>query len=143
MESDPENKRQPGDSQSGGFRFEGPVTGGSQTFIDGDVRNLNITQGLSADELVKLESLFQPLKAEIAAAPPEKREPAGEKIEEIHDELAKGKAADPTRLNELLDALVAMVPGALSALVSMFANPILGALVGPATKAVLDHLHTK
>jgi hypothetical protein len=127
-------------AQSIGFQFNAPLTAETQTFVNGDVDNLNIHRGLSVNELRQLDVLFQPLKEQIQLLPQEKQGDAEEKVEELHAELAKGQGANASRLNQVVDTLVEMVPGALSAVVSMFATPVLGALVGPATSLVLDHL---
>jgi len=39
---------------------------------------------------------------------------------------------------KLVEGIVELVPGAVSAVVSAFATPILGGLAGPVTKFVLD-----
>jgi hypothetical protein len=123
------------------FQFNAPVSADQQTFVNGDVDNLNINQGLSKDDLARLNSLFQPFKEQVQqAAPPDKQNQVEEKVQELHTELSKGQSANTDRLNKIVDGLVELVPGALSAVVSMFATPLLGGLVGPATKLVLDHI---
>ena len=62
------------------------------------------------------------------------------KIEEIKQELAKGKQEDDGRLAGLVQSLVDLVPGAVSAVVNAFTTPILGALTGPVTAYVLGKL---
>jgi hypothetical protein len=62
------------------------------------------------------------------------------KIEEIKQELAKGKQEDDSRLAGLVQSLVDLVPGAVSTVVSAFTTPILGALTGPVTAYVLGKL---
>jgi hypothetical protein len=39
--------------------------------------------------------------------------------------------------------LAGLVPGAVSALVSAFASPVIGGLAGPVTKFVLDRIQGK
>ncbi len=108
-----------------GFQFNAPVTGNNQTFITGDVGNIN--QGLSAENLAKLDSLFQPLKEQVQqAVAPDKQKQAEQKTEELHAELSKGENTNSDRLNKIVDALLEMVPGAVGAMGSMFASPILG-----------------
>jgi len=133
-------KKKESSAQSTGFQFNAPVTAETQTFINGNVDNLNIQRGLSANELQQLNLLFQPIKEQVQLLPQEQQKEAEEKVDELHAELAKGQGADARRLSQVVDAVVEMVPGALSAVVSMFATPVLGALVGPATNLVLDHL---
>ena len=142
MASGAENDEKGG--QSGGFKFMQQVIGNTQTFIDGDVANLYIEKGLSPGDLKELDGLFKELHDKVQAASSEAvKQSAQEKAVELQTELTKGKNVNTERMNSIIDALVEMVPGALSALVSMFASPILGALVGPATKLVLDHLQKK
>jgi len=62
------------------------------------------------------------------------------KIEEIKQELAKGKQEDDGRLAGLIQSLVDLVPGAVSSVVSAFTTPILGALTGPVTAYILGKL---
>ncbi len=101
----------------------------------------SISQGLSPDDLVKLDMLFQSFNEQVRqAASSDKQNQVEAKAKELQAELSKGEAASGDRLNKIVDALLEMVPGAVSAIGTMFASPILGALVGPATKLVLDHL---
>jgi len=124
----------------GGIQFNGPVSGNNQTFINGDVDSLNIHAGLSSAELQELEKLFSPLRTSLQDVPAPLVSQAEEKVQELKTELTKGKAASAERLNTILNGIVGLVPGAVGAIATMFGNPILGALVGPATKLVLDHL---
>jgi hypothetical protein len=137
-------KRKTKNQPSVGFQFKARVTGKSMTFINGNVDNLNIHQGLSITELKQLEELFQPVK-DVAqqAAPQDKEAQVETKLQELQTELSLGENANVDRLNKVIDGLVEMVPGALGAVVSMFTSPILGALVGPVTKQVLDHIQQK
>ena len=132
-------KRKKKSEPSIGFQFNAPVTGQNQTFINGDVGSIN--QGFSTDDLKKMDELFQRFTRQVQpAVPPDKQYQAEEKVQELHAELSKGQNANANRLNQIIDGLVELVPSALSAVASMFASPILGALVGPATKLVLDHI---
>jgi hypothetical protein len=116
-----------------GFQFNAPVTGKNQTFINGDVGS--IRQGLSPDDLVKLDMLFQSFNEQVRqAASPDKQNQVEEKAQKLQAELSKGETASGDRLNKIVDSLLEMVPGAVSTIGSMFASPILGGLVGPATK---------
>ena len=127
-----------------GFQFNAPLTSGTTTFINGNVERFNIHQGLSKTELKQLEELFQPVKDAAQQAAPQSQEAQVEtKLQELHSELSQGGNANADRLNKVIDGLVDMVPGALGAVVSMFGSPILGALVGPVTKQVLDHIQQK
>ncbi|MET0167378.1 MAG: hypothetical protein ABW318_20540 [Vicinamibacterales bacterium] len=118
----------------GGGYVGGSVDTGGGDFIGRD----KITQGISPRDL---EPLFAPLLAAVA-----KQAPAGiqatamSKVEELKAEVAKGEQADDSNVGKIVDGLVAMVPGAVGAVVSMFATPILGGIAGPVTKYVLDKL---
>ncbi len=48
--------------------------------------------------------------------------------------------ADDGKLGKIIDGLVSLVPGADSAVVSMFATPILSGIAGPVTQFVLYKL---
>ena len=123
------------------FQFNAEVKGGRQTFINGDVDHLEINDDLSKAEMGQLDELIQAFKEQVKqAAPPDKQVQAEEKVQELQTELSKGENANTDRLNKIVDALVELVPGAVSSVVSMFATPLLGGLVGPATKLVLDHI---
>lgn len=99
----------------------------------------NVTQGLSPRDL---EPLFAPLLAVVAQrAPSDKQAAAVQQVQEIKAEVAKGKQADDGRIGKLIDSLVGMVPGAVGSVASVFATPILGGIVGPVTKLVLDKLN--
>ena len=88
-----------------------------------------------------LESLFAPLLAAVAKqAPADKQAAAVQQVEELKAEVAKGKQADDSKMGTIVEGLVAMVPGAVGAVVSMFATPILGGIAGPVTKYVLEKL---
>jgi hypothetical protein len=43
----------------------------------------------------------------------------------------------------LIDGLVELVPGAVSAVTAIFVNPVLAGLTGPVTKFVLDKIQRK
>jgi hypothetical protein len=127
--------------QNIGFQFNAPVTAEQQTFVQGDVNNLNVNRGLSKAELEQLDGLFQPFKEQLQeVTPQDKQNQVEEKAQELHTELSKGQNASAERLNKIVDGLVELVPAAVSSVVSMFATPLLGGLVGPATKLVLDHI---
>ena len=69
------------------------------------------------------------------------QEQALQMIEQLKQELAKAnERADDGRVSTVLKGLTDLVPGAVSAVVSSFATPVIGGLVGPVTKIVLDSL---
>ncbi len=125
--------------QSGGVH----ISGGQNT-IQGDVvgrdKIVYSTHGLSEE---KINELFQPVVEAVQQAPPATQAEANAKVETLKTEVAKGKQADDRRLAKLLDGIVDLVPGAVSALVGVFAHPILGGVAGPFTKFVLDKIQGK
>jgi len=126
-------------NQSGGVNISGGAV-----HIGGDVvgrdKITNVTTGLSGDQL---NQLFAPLISALRAAPPEKQNEAMQKAEELKKEVAKGKEANDGVMAKIVDGLVALVPGAVGAVVGMFATPILGGIAGPVTKYVLDKIQGK
>jgi hypothetical protein len=72
-------------------------------------------------------------------AEPAAKEMVAEQMEAIEVEAAKAPAQrDDKRMARLLDGLLDLVPGAVSAVVGAFASPLLAGIAGPATAAVLD-----
>ena len=137
-EPEPEPIQQTG--QSGGVN----LFGGSNTF-EGDVvgrdKVVNTTsQGISEETF---RQLFAPLLQSLQQAPPEKREQAEQQVELLKEELSRGEEADDSRVATMLDGIVELVPGAVSAVASMFASPILSGIAGPVTKFVLDKFSGK
>lgn len=104
---------------SGGFYQPGWTVHGDVTQSTGDV-----TQH------------FAPLEAVSRNAPPE----AKAKVEELKAEAAKGERADDEKMAGLVEDVAALVPGAVEALVGLFAPSALGKLAGGATKYVLGRL---
>jgi hypothetical protein len=126
-------------NQSGGVNISGGTV-----HIDGDVvgrdKITTVTTGLSGDQL---NQLFAPLMSALRAAPPEKQKEAMQKAEELRKEVAKGKKANDGVMAKIVDGLVALAPGAIGAVVGLFATPILGDIAGPVTKYVLDKIQGK
>ncbi len=125
--------------QSGGVNISG-----STVHIGGDVvgrdKITNITTGLTGDQL---NQLFTPLMNALRAAPSEKRDEAMQKAEDLKKEVAKGKEANDGVMAKIVDGLVALAPGAIGAVVGVFATPILGDIAGPITRYVLDRIQGK
>ena len=124
-----------GDKVGGDKITVGNVTGTGIAIGHG--AQANVQQGLSG---VDLEKVFAPLLVAISTASPETRAEARQKAEELESEVAKGDKADDSRMAKLIDGLVQLVPGAVGAVASIFATPILGGLAGNATKFVLDKI---
>lgn len=99
-----------------------------------------VTTGISAQEL---QRLFEPLMTSIREMPVANQTEALKRAEELKQEVAKGKAADDSKMGKLIDGLVGLVPGAVSGIASIFASPIVGGLAGPVTKYVLDKIQGK
>jgi len=122
--------------QEGGIHFYGETKIDRSQFAAHD---MVITQqtGISAEEF---NQLFVPLLETIRQAPPEVQEPATQQVEELKEELGKGEKADDNRVAKLVDNLVGLVPGAVSAVATLFGTPLLKNLVGPVTQFVLGKL---
>jgi len=128
-----------GDKVSGDKITVGDITGSTGLAI-GRGAQATVAAGVSGQDI---DRLFAPLMNILRDAPPEKRDEAIEKAEELKIEVVKGKDADDSRMAKLLDGLVGLVPGAVSAVVSTFASPILAGIAGPVTKFVLDKIQGK
>jgi len=74
------------------------------------------------------------------SASPENREEAIQTVTSLKEEVSKGKKSDDSRLGNLLDKLVGLIPSAVTAIASVFATPVLAGLAGPVTKFVLGKL---
>jgi hypothetical protein len=99
-----------------------------------------VTTGLSGQDLHRL---FEPLMKSIREMPIANQTEALKKAEDLKEEVAKGKAADDSRMGKLIDGLVDLVPSAVSGIGGIFASPVLGGLAGPVTKFVLDKIQGK
>jgi hypothetical protein len=106
----------------------------------GDIVGRDKIQYASARQL---EGIFRPVAHAIEVAAPAQRAAATEKLQALKDETAKGKNADDSNMGKLVDGLVSLVPGAVSAIVSAFGTPLLGGITGPVTKYVLDRIQGK
>jgi hypothetical protein len=136
---------QVGGNNSGTINTGTQVNTGGGAYIGGKVHaggdfvgRDKITHGTPAAEL---EPLFASLLAEVAShAPADKQAAAARQVQELEAEAAKGKDADDSKLGRIIDGLTGMVPGAIGAVLSLFATPILGGIAGPVTKFVLEKL---
>lgn len=120
----------------------GDITGSSGITIGHGARSsYTSTQGFSAADLVALKTLFAPLySASATGVAPQKIGQAVQAVTELENEVKKGRAADDGRMSSLIDSLVSLVPGAVSAVVSAFGSPLLAGVAGPATQAILDRI---
>ena len=137
--SENKKKKKPAETQSGGIHINAPVTAGTMNVANRDI-NQTINQGMSALDPKILEEWFAPVKEQIQALPPALQPVAEQQAQELQEELGNGKEADPSRLNTLVDGLIALVPGAVSGVAAMFGQPILAGLVGPVTGEILKRI---
>ncbi len=122
--------------QSGGVNITGSIIS-----VGGDVvgRDKVVTEISNA----QLEQVFGPLSEAVHSAPAAVQQEAVQKVEDLKKEASKGKDAKDGIMAKLLDGIVALVPGAVGAVVSAFGTPILGGIAGPATKYVLEKIQGK
>lgn len=123
-----------GEGQSGGVNISGTIGSVGGSIVGGDMTVVSAGA---------LEAALRPLSASVEAAPAENRAEAAAQLAALKDEVAKGKDADDGVVAKLVDGFVSLVPAAASAVVSVFATPILGAVAGPVTKFVLDRIQSK
>jgi hypothetical protein len=90
-----------------------------------------------------LEQIFHPIQQAVNAAPPEDRPAALQKLEELKSEAAKGKSANDSVMAKLVAGLVALIPSAVSSIVSAFGTPLLGGIAGPVTRQILQTIQGK
>ncbi len=64
-------------------------------------------------------------------------------MEELKKEAAKGKSATDGVMAKLVEGIVGLVPGAVSAVAGAFGTPLLAGIAGPATQYVLDKIQGK
>ena len=122
--------------QSGGVSITGTI--GS---VGGDIVGRDKITGALSEAV--LDNALRPLSDAIAAAPAETRTEAEAALAALKREVANGADADDGVLAKILDGLVGLIPEATSAVVSVFATPILGGIAGPVTRFVLDKLRGK
>jgi len=129
---------EPTSGQSGGIdnKFGTISTGGGDVFAG----NKTTTTTTTYYAPTEIHNAWQPVADAIRTAPPEKQAEAAAKLDDLKKEAAKGDKADDTTIAKLVKGLVALVPSAVSAVVSTFGTPILGAVAGPVTKFALDEL---
>jgi hypothetical protein len=104
-------------------------------------RNMTITTTKSTQSEIAIA--FRPLAEMVKEAPPALRPAAEATLASLKNEAEKseqGEKPDDTVIAGLLKGLAGLVPSAVSAIVSAFGTPILGALAGPATQLALKEL---
>ena len=117
------------EGRSGGVN----ISGGNVT-AGGDIVGRDKIVGTQISS-AQLDPIFAPLVEAVRGAPE-----AAQKVEALKSEAAKGKSASDSVMAKLAEGIVALVPGAVSAVVGAFATPVLGGIAGPVTKYVLDKM---
>ena len=97
-----------------------------------------ITHGFAPTDFEPLFSSF--LEHILQQSPKEDHFAVEQKANELKTEIGKGGQADDSKLGKIIDGLIGLVPGAASAVVSLFATPILSGIAGPVTQYVLDRI---
>jgi hypothetical protein len=92
---------------------------------------------------IELMSLIAPLYSEIGKAMPENQQEALQTVKAIEQEVERWENGHDYRVAQLVEKLVGLIPEAVSTVVRIFNSPLLSAIVGPATKAVLNTICTK
>jgi len=124
------------EGQSGGVNISGTVGSVGGDIVGGD-------KHVGVVPVAAIEAVLQPLFVSVGAAPAENRAEAKAKLVALKEEAAKGKDADDGIVAKLIEGFVSLVPAGASAVVAAFATPILGAVVGPVTKFVIDRIQGK
>jgi hypothetical protein len=93
--------------------------------------------------LNQIEGAFRPVAQAIEVADLDRKAAAAEKLRALKEEVAKGANANDSVIAKLVDGLVGLVPGAVSAIAATFAGPLLSGITGPVTKFVLDKIQGK
>ncbi len=126
-----------GPRQSGGVN----ISGGTVT-VGGDIVGRDKKLGMEISR-VQLDQILRPVEDAVRTAPPENQPKAMQKLEELKNEVARGKDAKDGVVAKLVEGVAGLIPGAVSAVVGAFATPLLGGIAGPATKYVLDKIQGK
>ena len=122
---------------TGGSAYVGGNVHAGRDFIGRD----KITHAVSPTDLGPVFASF--LEQVLQQTPAGQRFAAEQKANELKAEIGKGQQADDSRLGKIIDGLIGLVPGAASAVVSLFATPILSDIAGPVTKFVLEKLQVR
>ena len=93
--------------------------------------------GLSGPEVA---ALFAPILQAAQSVPQENHDQAVQAAEQLQAEVAKGSKADDEKVAGLVEGLVGLVPGSVSAMATAFGSPLLAGVAGPVTSYVLKRL---
>lgn len=103
------------------------ISGGS-VIVGGDIvgHDKNVRMEISR---VQLDQTLRGVEDALRAASPKTQADALQKLEELKTEASKGHNARDTVVAKLVDGLVQLIPGAVSAVVSAFGAPILAGVM--------------
>jgi hypothetical protein len=117
------------DSQSGGIS-EGGIRAGRDVRAGRDIAGRDIVTQTGQTDLRDVLALWQAdMEKTIEAAPElsdDEKTDAKEQVAKISTEAAKGKQADKTRLEKLINTLAIMAPDIFEVAVTTLANPLAG-----------------
>lgn len=122
-----------GPSRGGGLHNYGVISAGGD--VTGGNKTVVVSVPLGVDEALR------PVADVVACA--NKRAEAEPKLLELKIEAAKGKGADDQTIATLVDSLIELVPEAADAVTAAFTTPVLGHVIGGATRFVLGKLRGK
>ncbi|WMT73920.1 hypothetical protein [Bradyrhizobium sp. Ash2021] len=114
--------------QSGGVSVSGRIGSVGGDVIGRDKNTVNIS---------KIDEAFGSLSKKIEASDAHVSPEANETLEALKKEVAKGSKSKDSVMATLLQKLVKLVPEATGSIVSAFATPLLGKIVGPLTGLIL------
>lgn len=134
--SDKKNEQASKPEEMAGIIFHGKTHIESSQVAGGNISGM-MNVGTSPADLARM---FAPLYASVQQAPPQVQEEAQKKVDAIKQEVAKGKDANDNLVARLLEGLVSLVPGAVSAIGGLLGQPILAGLAGPITQSVLKKI---
>jgi hypothetical protein len=117
------------DNTSGGVN----ISGGQVTATNIAGRDIHIHTQISQSDL---SQVFRPV-AEVIERSAQNGPVAMEKLELLKLEARKGKEGDHSRMTQLIDAILGLVPEAFKSLAAAFAAPVLSGVAGPVTQFLL------
>jgi hypothetical protein len=123
--------------RQGGFNIGGSMT------VHGNVAGRDyVAPAAGPLDRDAIQRLLEPLvqEARRTSAEAQQLDKALQALGSLKEELSKGERRDDTVVAKLIDGFIGLVPAGVAAVVAAFANPVLGALAGPATNAVLERL---
>lgn len=127
---------------SGGVHISGSIGSIGGDIVGGD-KITTTTTITNAGGPSEIDTALRPLTEAINRLAPEKRAEAEAKVSELKEQVAKGKDADDEKTAGIMESLVEMVPDVSKELLTVVGLPLVGAIVGPATKYVLKKLTGK